>query len=472
MENTLSKKSLGTQENNLVSLRFFYNYYYKKYKRTFDYDFYFSNYNISIFIHELDGFFYYLLGEQHLTDKTDIIALEHHHLSITKANKITYGNHIRCIGGFFRYLNFRYMNLKYQDVSPREAHEFYTVNREDLAERLKIFNNIEVAQNEPASRYKSITELQNIDLNNMLIPSTPSFTDIETGEYFEKVTNPVNPFKKGFLQYRNYFMHRLMYSYGLRVGEVLLVSLDSVGETLPDARGNTRFILIVQNLPDDMIDPRKRAPSIKTQHSYRHIELTEDDFILLSIYIEQYRTPLFEEKNIIDHGVMFIKDKGGLDPISYDGIRSIYRDKIDPTFAALHPYYRMKGKKNIDYMVTLTPHVGRHTWAYITLEFIYNEILEEDLMMSRDYGIRARMNGVLDTAVEKLRSLGGWSVNSKVPLKYASRFVEIVSNESNKKRTMQADREIATPERAIAKTNSNQLEDDGYDEEIPFDLFN
>lgn len=33
--NELSKKSLGTQENILCSLRFFYVYYYKKHKQTF-----------------------------------------------------------------------------------------------------------------------------------------------------------------------------------------------------------------------------------------------------------------------------------------------------------------------------------------------------------------------------------------------------------------------------------------------------
>ena len=72
--NELSKKSLGTQENILCSLRFFYVYYYKKHKQTFDYDFYRSGYNISCFIRELDGFFTYLLGKQHLSDETDIIS--------------------------------------------------------------------------------------------------------------------------------------------------------------------------------------------------------------------------------------------------------------------------------------------------------------------------------------------------------------------------------------------------------------
>ncbi|MBY8072501.1 hypothetical protein KW488_07930 [Vibrio fluvialis] len=52
--NELSKKRLGTQENILGSLRFFYVYYYKKHKQTFDYDFYQLKYNIAYFIKELD----------------------------------------------------------------------------------------------------------------------------------------------------------------------------------------------------------------------------------------------------------------------------------------------------------------------------------------------------------------------------------------------------------------------------------
>lgn len=475
--NELSKKSLGTQENILVSLRFFYIYFYKKYKRTFDYDFYRRKYNISTFIDELDGFFNYLLGEQHLNSQQDIIEIRHLDNTIVKVNRATYGNHVRSIGGFLRYLNFRYMNLRYQDMSPTEAHEINTSNSKDLAEKLKSFNRIAVSQKKPASRFKSITEQQHIELNNMLIPSTPTFIDIETGEHFDEVVNPQNPFKEGFLQYRNYIIHRLMYTYGLRVGEVLLVSLDSVGETLPDARGKTRFILVIQNLLDDLLDPRRRPPSIKTQHSYRQIELTDDDFILLSIYMEQYRSPLFQEKGIDDHGVMFIKGTGDLEPISYDGIRSIYRDKIDPNFIALYPQYRRNGKRNIEYMVALTPHVGRHTWAYITLEFIYNEILKESLFTARDYGIRARMSGEMDAAVEKLCTLGGWSVNSKVPLMYANRFVEMISNQSNIRRTNRTDWQTSIPNSPVvqykAESTYNILEDNGYDEDIPFDdLFN
>lgn len=436
--NELSKKRLGTQENILISLRFFYVYYYKKYKRTFDHDFLQMKYNISYFIKELDGFFTYLLGQQHLNDEPDIIGLGFFHSEISKANKLTYGNHVRNVGKFLKYLNYRYMNVAFQDMSPMEAHKIYDANVVTLADRIKVLNKVEVSKNEPAHRYKSVTEQQSIELTNMLIPSTPEFIDAETGELFEAVVNP---------------------------------------QSLPDSKGNVRFLFTVQNLPDDVDDPRKKRPSVKTEHSYRQIELTEDDYIMMTIYIEQYRDPLFENKGIDDHNILFIKGKGKLSPLSYDAILTFYKKKIDPTFISLYPYYRTKRNKNIDYLVNITPHVGRHTWAYMTLEFIYNSLLKESVMLAHDYGVRARMNGVLEPAVEQLRILGGWSVTSKVPLMYAKRFLEMVSNQSNQKRTKRADWQTAIPEKAVSQneleSTFNVLEEAEYDEDFTFDdLFN
>nr|WP_231135974.1 hypothetical protein [Providencia rettgeri] len=107
-------------------------------------------------------------------------------------------------------------------MSPVEAHQINQANHRDLADRIKVFNRVDVSRNEPAHRYKSITSQQSVELTNMLIPSTPEFSDIETGELFTAVVNPQNPFDSGFQQYRNYLIHRLMFNYGLRVGEVQL----------------------------------------------------------------------------------------------------------------------------------------------------------------------------------------------------------------------------------------------------------
>ncbi len=189
---------------------------------------------------------------------------------------------------------------------------------------------------------------------------------------------------------------------------------------------------------------------------------------MISIYIESFRDPLFIEKGIDDHGILFIKGIGKLTPLTYDAIRTFYKKKVDPTFIKLHPYYRTVKNKYIDYMVTLTPHVGRHTWAYITLEYIYNELLKESVMMAKDFGIRARMNGELDAAVEQLRALGGWSVTSNMPLMYAKRFIELVANQANLGRTIRSDQYMVVPEakaiNEVTEYTYNVLEDDGYDE--------
>ncbi|MDP2567733.1 hypothetical protein Q8W14_03370 [Photobacterium damselae subsp. piscicida] len=96
----LRLKRLSTQGNIHRSLKFFYVYFFKKHKVTFDYAFHKAGYNISRFIEELDGFFYYLLDQQHLNNEEYIVGLGFMYTSITKANKGTYGGHIRHVGGF------------------------------------------------------------------------------------------------------------------------------------------------------------------------------------------------------------------------------------------------------------------------------------------------------------------------------------------------------------------------------------
>jgi hypothetical protein len=48
------------------------------------------------------------------------------------------------------------------------------------------------------------------------------------------------------------------------------------------------------------------------------------------------------------------------------------------------------------------------------------------------------MNGLLDAAAEQLRLLGGWSEHSKMPWRYARRFVARMANENNLGRTKHA----------------------------------
>ncbi|MBF4427802.1 site-specific integrase, partial [Vibrio anguillarum] len=122
---------------------------------------------------------------------------------------------------------------------------------------------------------------------------------------------------------------------------------------------------------------------------------------------------------------------------------------------------------NIESMPQITAHVGRHTWAYITLEFIYNELFIEELELKRDYGVRARMKGLLDVAADKLRVLGGWTLTSKMPMRYANRFIEKVANESNTRRTDMVTKRSQMPststKEALRSSSKESAIDNNYD---------
>lgn len=464
----LSVKAFGTQKNELSSVKFFYNYWFKKTGETLDHFFYRTNYNIALFIDDLNGFFDYLLSQQHLTDNEYIANVGFLGTAISQVTKVTYAEHIRAVRRFLKFLNERYMSLVYQDMSAAEADRVCRSNARKLKSKVREFKKICKSKSEPASHYKSISRMQHTQLNNMLLPSSPEILDENTGEFFEAHKNPLNPFTDCFLQYRNFLIHRLMYNYGIRVGEIQLITTQSYGESQPDSHGNIKYLLRVQNLPDGVDDPRKKPITLKTEASTRVIELDLDDYCYLTVFVDSYRAPLFSKEHPkyvrTDYGILFTTNRGKCQPLGYDAIRKFYQ-KIDKHFIALHPYYRSNNP--LLNMVNLTPHVGRHTWAYITLEFIYNELLKDELKLGKQYGISSRMTGLLDAAANQLRPLGGWSDLSRMPYKYAKMFVERVANDSNLKRTSQDKKAVEIPTKSLPISTENNitsfLDDGEYD---------
>ncbi|MFB1072238.1 site-specific integrase [Vibrio diabolicus] len=461
----LTKRSLGTQANSLKALRFFYEFYERKYGCTFDGAFIDAKYNIEPFLKEVNHFFEFLLSKQHLNNSSSYVSVSLLPPSISV--KEAYVAYVHVVTRYFKFLNERYTTMDYQNCSPIDAAVMQRGIGSKINQIKKEYSALEVDSNSPTTRYRSLTDQQALLLDNMLLPSTEEFVDVDTGEVYPEVTNPQNPFSSQFEQFRNYLIHRLMFQYGLRIGECLLLSLESIGPTLPDPKGERSYILLVQNLPDGVNDPRTNPPSIKTKHSYRKIQLEPSDYTMFTIYLEK-RAALFKDKpEATDYGVLFIGARGDLAPLSYDAVNTYYR-KIDSAFIKQHPYFRAMPEVNIEYMPQITPHVGRHTWAYITLEFIYNELFIEELELKRDYGIRARMKGLLDVAADKLRVLGGWSLTSTMPMRYANRFIEKVANESNIRRTNMVTKRSQTPltstKDALPSSSKESAIDNDYDD--------
>ena len=59
----------------------------------------------------------------------------------------------------------------------------------------------------------------------------------------------------------------------------------------------------------------------------------------------------------------------------------------------------------------------------------------------------------LNQLLNNFVALGGWSLTSKVPLRYAKRFIEVVSNQSNYKRTKHSDMHLASQKQTFRKEN-------------------
>ncbi|BDM64334.1 hypothetical protein NFHSH190041_17860 [Shewanella sp. NFH-SH190041] len=279
----LTKRSLGTQTNSLKALRFFYEFYERKHGYTFDGAFIDAKYNIEPFLQEVNQFFDYLLSKQHISDSSAYISISL--LSPSIKVKQAYVAYVHVVTRFFKFLNDRYTTTDYQDYAPVDAAVMQRRIDHKIRQITKEYSALEVDSNSSTTRYRSLTDQQVLLLDNMLLPSTEEFVDLDTGKLHSAVVNPLNPFKTQFEQFRNYVIHRLMFQYGLRIGECLLLSLESFGPTLPDPKGERCYLLLVQNLPDGINDPRTTPPSIKTKNSQRWNEKCQALGITLKCFV-------------------------------------------------------------------------------------------------------------------------------------------------------------------------------------------
>ncbi|MNV48197.1 site-specific tyrosine recombinase XerC [compost metagenome] len=226
--------------------------------------------------------------------------------------------------------------------------------------------------------------------------------------------NTDNPFSTKSHQLRNFLMVHLMMNYGLRVGELMLLTKRSIKKSL----NSDSYSLIITNT-DDEHDSRQRKPSIKNEQSYRVIKLDSMDYKFLMLYIEKIR-------NFNNSDILFTSLKPPYSPLSYSSINAIFKT-IEQAFRASHPVYF--DDTNIDSIQKLTPHVCRHTWAYITLAFAIKKYRNESASPSNQSN-----DETMQKALEDLRVLGGWSANSIMPSYYAKRFIVDSANLMNLQR--------------------------------------
>ena len=399
----LNNRSASSQEASLQAIKYFYEYWLVKYGKTFCYSFFDSNHSPSIAINELDSFFQYLVDGYSYTPK--LIKFN----PIPSTSIYTHAERVRAVARFIKYLIGKYVNAHYYDDEPKEIIRYSDRLLRSLKIKTEGYSSLLIRRKIDASNvyqgYKSLTIEMVAAIYKIITPSS------------YKRKNELNPFSTNSVQLRNYLIVRILLNYGLRVGELMLLELESIKTNM---RGD-KYSLIITNTSDGNHDPRARLPSLKTDNAHRVIDIEQSDYEFLQLYIDKIRPK-------VKHRFIFATLKKPFSPLSYNAIYCLF-NKIDEIFTKNHPTF--KNPKYSDSIDNLTPHVARHTWAYITLEKIYQKKYEEILKLSSRSGIDFSNNGIMEDSKSELRELAGWSYGSHMPTHYAKRFMRDRANESN-----------------------------------------
>ncbi len=405
----LSYRSLSTQSASLLAVKFFYEFWLCKYGVTFCYSFYSSGHNPYIAIEEMATFSHYL--ENSRIHQSNLLAFK----AIPTSNGFTNAARFRAVIQFISFLISTYISPAYRDDTPKALSHLAS----RLHARLRLCRENYRAltpgnksqHNQCFQGFQSMTSEMVVSLYNIIAPCSA------------RKHNPLNPFPSGHIQFRNFLIVRLLLNYGLRIGELLLLECSSIKSNI---KGD-KFSLIVTTV-EEGYDPRKNAPSLKNAWANRVLELDKQDYYFLNIYIEKIRA------KSDNHDFIFTSSQGVGKPLSYTTIHSIF-SKIDDVFTSNYPEY--KSQFYFDALQRLTPHVTRHTWAYLTLQRIYHLRYLKSKSTRKHLTVDLPITGLMEEAKDELRLMGGWSPKSQMPNLYAKRFLSEQANLANIQRIAQ-----------------------------------
>ncbi|MEL0577520.1 site-specific integrase [Pectobacterium punjabense] len=407
----LSFRSLSTQSASLQAIKYFYEFWLKKYGVTFCYSFYSSGHDPRIAIDEMSAFSHYL--ENSRTCQSNVLVL----VPVKSVGTFTNAARFRAIIQFISFLINKYVSPFYLEDSPKVLSRLAS----RLHARLRLCND-SYRTLATGKKSRTIQGFQSMN-SDMVICLYRIITPCSARKF-----NPLNPFPSGDLQFRNFLIVRLLLNYGLRIGELLLLERQSIKSNI---KGD-KFSLIITTT-DGESDPRGYAPSLKNVWANRVLELDKQDHDFLIIYIEKLRPKT-------EHDYVFTSTHSGGKPLSYNSVYSIFL-QIDSKFSKEFPEY--KSLNYFDSIKKLTPHVTRHTWAYLTLQKLYHMKLMKSRTIKNHTDFDFFMDGLMGEAKNELRLMGGWSQNSEMPGIYAKRFLSELANKANIHRIDQDNRELS-----------------------------
>ncbi|MDC4336590.1 site-specific integrase [Acinetobacter baumannii] len=336
---SLRFQSISTQHADLIALKFWYDFWFEKFATSFCESFYSSSYNFEIIQTEIDNFIIYLENNKKI--ESNLIRLR----NTDHTNYTTIGHRIRSFLKFYSFLIDEYLTIQSQpQLSLKEIQKIKENLNKYMTIKKKIINNFSKSNKTIKSEINYSFKSMNDEMIKVLyLIISPS----NSNKY-----NTLNPFKSKNVQLRNFLIIHLMLNYGLRIGELMLLTTNSIKKSIQ----NHNFSLIITNT-DDEFDDRSKKPKIKNEYSYRVIKLQERDYRILQIYINEIRKEIPSQ-------ILFTSLKPPYSALSYASVKKIF-DQVDLSLKALLPEcFDTSAYDSID---RLTPHVCRHSWAYMML---------------------------------------------------------------------------------------------------------
>ncbi|KFI11364.1 hypothetical protein IX95_14910 [Vibrio sp. B183] len=394
----LHNKSLNYQKSQLANLKYFYEFWLEKWGCTLDYSFHRLDYSssaISELTSQLPEYWIYLTNNRILAVNLYKLPSEiTHHETITKMQTCAQQYKTAC--RFIKFLIHTYITYHYTGKTTSELEKIERFLLGKLETESKKYSHYTETTSD-SNDLRSLTNEQLVSFSALFKP-TPLVND----EIFTK---------QNYIEYRNYILFILINLYGLRIGEALLLEETSFKSNIH----KNKFYMYISNL-DNHEDPRIRRPSIKNNYSIRTLEISEQVFYLIKHFYERVK----EHSN---YGFLFTSSQKNGKPLSYDAVNKIFKKKAD-IFKKQYPEYF--DPKNADVITQLSPHIFRHTWAYRTLGICFNS---EVAFFTKAGAVDTK--GVMESAKDKLRALGGWSAKSEMPNHYARRFIAEKANTAN-----------------------------------------
>ncbi|KMY35426.1 MULTISPECIES: tyrosine-type recombinase/integrase [Aeromonas] len=397
----LHQKSVNYQISTLTNIMYFKEYWLAKFGCTLDYSMYkgeFSGSVISEMISELDGFWIFLANARVYTNNVSPLPYSRQIDSIVKMKTCASRYHSVC--RFISWLIDTYITAHYIteslldiDIHRKTLHSMLILNSR------KYTRYISQAQHS-TNIYKSLTFAQLRDFVSLFTLPTIAEKDND-GKLLPSV----------YTSFRNLILVKLLTQYGLRIGEVLLLR----GTSFKSNMAGTAFYMYVANL-NDGADPRKHKPLIKTQQSIRELKITAHDYKIITAFMAQV-----EMRS--SHNFLITSSIGDCSPLSYKAAYKIITDASDAMREKFPEHFSPRSSECLE---NVHPHMLRHTWAYMQLKFLHQHF-ERKFVKAGAVNIK----GIMESAKDALRKQGGWAEGSRMPSRYAERFIAEHANEIN-----------------------------------------